>query len=503
MPDTTITKAVNAAWKAGEAFKDIAPPSKYMAYLLTIFFIKYISDLPKGLEDTELPEDGVHELAGKVLTRAGGRFLLPSDCTFQALYELRHTPGNAARIDAALANLSRHNVKTLEGVFEAIQFSALPSDNESLRDEALRSLLEVFWKPGLKLAPLLREQPDYVGKIFELLLHRFATVADRTEEAFHTPPALVDLMARLASPEAGETIYDPACGSGSALIQCGKYIRERKNSKDYALYGQERSETMLALAKMNLLIHGEDCHRLEHGDVIQNPKHLVDQNTLQQFDVVISNPPYSIEHWPYELAQKDPFERFKFGIPPKTRGNYALILHMIASMKPQSGRTAVIVPQGVLFRGASEADIRQKLIQGNLVDAVIGLPEKLLYNTPIPVSVLILRMDKVDTNVLFIDASEDCVYGRTQNTLAPEHIGSIVETYKKRLSVPSLSSLVGKEKILANESNLSIALYVDRPQKNAIRDVAAVNKEREHIKKTLRELDRQISETLRSMGHDI
>jgi len=503
MPDTTITKAVTAAWKSGEAFKDIAPPNGYMPYLLTIFFIKYISDLPRGVEDAEFPESGGHDSVGEVTIRAGGRFVLPSDCTFHALYDQRHIPDNAARIDAALAKLTRNNVKTLEGIFDTIHFSGLAPNDESLRDEVLRSLLEAFAKPGLKLATLLSEQPDRVGEVFELLLHRFALAAGRTEAAFHTPPELANLITELVSPGAGETVYDPACGSGSFLIRCAKYIQEHENTKDYRLYGQERTENVSALAKINLLIHGEDCDHLEHGDVIQNPKHLVNKNKLQQFDVVVSNPPYSIESWPYEFAQHDPFGRFGFGVPPKTRGNFALILHMIASMKDRSGRTAVIVPQGVLFRGANEADIRKKLIQDNLVDAVIELPEKLLYNTPIPLSVLILRRDKVDSNVLFVDASEDYVYGRTQNSLASEHIGVIAETYRIRRSVPGRSSLVGNEKIMANAANLSIALYVERPKKNVIRDVAAVNKERKRIKKNLSALDLQISETLRSMGYDI
>jgi type I restriction enzyme M protein len=201
-------------------------------------------------------------------------------------------------------------------------------------------------------------------------------------------------------------------------MKCGRLIRQRTGSRKYALYGQEAIGSTWALAKMNMFLHGEDNHRIEWGDTIRNPKLLDSTASLKHFDIVVANPPFSLEKWGFEGAEADKFSRFRRGLPPRTKGDYAFILHMVETMKPGTGRMAVVVPHGVLFRGAAEGRIRQKLIEENLLDVVIGLPEKLFYGTGIPAAVLVFRKNKADDKVLFIDASRDFEAGKNQNVLA-------------------------------------------------------------------------------------
>ena len=197
-------------------------------------------------------------------------------------------------------------------------------------------------------------------------------------------------------------------------MKCGRKVREHHNSKQYALYGQEAIGSTWSLAKMNMFLHGEDNHKIEWGDTLRNPKLLDTNGQLLKFDIVTANPPFSLDKWGHDEAEHDQFGRFKRGIPPKTKGDFAFILHMIETLKAKTGRMAVIVPHGVLFRGSSEGKIRQKLIEENLLDAVIGLPEKLFYGTGIPAAILVFSKAKTDENVLFIDASRDFKSGKTK-----------------------------------------------------------------------------------------
>jgi type I restriction enzyme M protein len=252
---------------------------------------------------------------------------------------------------------------------------------------------------------------------------------------------------------------------------------------------------------MNMFLHGEDNHRIEWGDTIRNPKLLDSEDRLKHFDVVVANPPFSLEKWGHDSAEADRFGRFRRGIPPKTKGDYAFVLHMVETLKPRTGRMAVVAPHGVLFRGGAEGTIRQKLIEENLIDAVIGLPEKVFFRTGIPAAVLVLRKSKPDDKVLFIDASREFTAGKKQNQLTEKNIAKIVETYRKRQTVEKYAYLASLKRIEENDFNLNIPRYVDMYEPEATIDLAAVRNERASLKAQLIELEGKMDRYLKELGY--
>lgn len=251
---------------------------------------------------------------------------------------------------------------------------------------------------------------------------------------------------------------------------------------------------------MNMFLHSEDNHRIEWGDTIRNPKLTDKQGNLLKFDIVTANPPFSLDKWGYEEAGQDRFQRFVRGLPPKTKGDYAFISHMIATLKDGTGRMGVVVPHGVLFRGAAEGKIRQKLIEENLLDAVIGLPEKLFYGTGIPAAILIFRKDKTDDSVLFIDASQEFKAGKNQNTLTSENITKIHRTYQARQAVEKYAYLADFAELKENDFNLNIPRYVDTFEAEEKIDLNAVRTERLALQQELAELEEKMAGYLKELG---
>ena len=430
------------------------------------------------------------------------RFVLPLEASFYALYNQRHSPGNGERIDKALHAIEEANITKLRDVFQDISFNSNKLGDEQQKNDILRHLMEDFAKPELDLRPSRVGQLDVIGNAYEFLIKNFASTSGKKAGEFYTPPEVSTLMARLMAPQEGDEICDPTCGSGSLLMKCGRLVRASTGSRRYALYGQEAIGSTWALAKMNMFLHGEDNHRIEWGDTIRNPKLLDGTASLKHFDIVVANPPFSLEKWGFEGADFDKFSRFRRGVPPRTKGDYAFILHMIETMKPGSGRMAVVVPHGVLFRGAAEGRIRQKLIEENLLDVVIGLPEKLFYGTGIPAAVLVFRKNKTDEKVLFIDASRDFEPGKNQNLLRETDLQRILDTAAKRQSVARYSHLATPAEIAENDFNLNIPRYVDTYVEEAQIDLMALRNERGQLKSELASLEVQMEAYLKELGYE-
>ncbi len=366
----------------------------------------------------------------------------------------------------------------------------------------MRHLLEDFAKPELNLKPSRVGTLDVIGNAYEYMIKNFAASGGQKAGEFYTPPEVSDLMAELLEPQPGDSICDPACGSGSLLMKCGRKIVANFGSRQYALYGQEAIGSTWSLAKMNMFLHGEDNHKIEWGDTIRNPKLLDKNGNLMLFDIVTANPPFSLDKWGHDDAENDKFSRFRRGIPPKTKGDYAFILHMIETLKPNTGRMGVVVPHGVLFRGSSEGQIRQKLIEENLLDAVIGLPEKLFYGTGIPAAILLFRKDKHDTHVLFIDASRECKAGKNQNLLTAENIRKVLETYQTGKSVEKYAYLASLAEIRENDYNLNIPRYVDTFEEEETIDLMAVRRERLQLQQQLAALETEMAGYLQELGYE-
>ena len=284
-------------------------------------------------------------------------------------------------------------------------------------------------------------------------------------------------------------------------MKCGRKVVKNHGSKHYALYGQEAIGSTWSLAKMNMFLHGEDNHKIEWGDTIRNPKLLNQNGDLMLFDIVTANPPFSLDKWGHDQAENDPFHRFHRGVPPKTKGDYAFISHMIETLKPVTGRMGVVVPHGVLFRGSSEGKIRQQLIDENLLDAVIGLPEKLFYGTGIPAAILIFKKHKSDDSVLFIDASREYRSGKNQNSLSADNIAKIVATYQTRANVDKYAFVASLKDIQDNDYNLNIPRYVDTFEEEAEIDLMAVRAERVQLQSELAVLESQMAQYLEELGY--
>lgn len=493
-----INKAV---WGACDTFRGTVDPSIYKDFILTMLFLKYISDVHRDKhEELSKQFDGNEQMIEAMM--GSQSFKIPAGATFWDLYEKRHEAGNGTRIDTALHAIEEANGAKLKNVFQDISFNTDKLGDEKQKNEILRHLLEDFGKEKLDLRPSRVGTLDVIGNAYEYLIKNFAASSGKSAGEFYTPAEVSDLLAVLLNPQPGDQICDPACGSGSLLMKCGKQVQKNHNgSKNYALFGQEAIGSTWSLAKMNMFLHGEDNHRIEWGDTIRNPKLQDSNGGLLHFDVVTANPPFSLDKWGHENAADDTWGRFERGVPPKTKGDYAFILHMIETLKPQTGRMGVVVPHGVLFRGAAEGKIRTKLIEENLLDAVIGLPEKLFFGTGIPAAILIFKKHKNTNDVLFIDASREFQSGKNQNKLTEEHLTKIVDTYGNRETVDKYAYLASLDEIKENDYNLNIPRYVDTFEEEEEIDLMAVRSERLQLQNQLSELETKMEGYLKELGY--
>ncbi|WP_447862517.1 type I restriction-modification system subunit M [Enterobacter ludwigii] len=491
-------------WGVCDIFRGTISPDTYKDFILTMLFLKYISDVWQDHYDGYKKEYGDEpELIEEMMKNE--RFVLPKEASFYALYERRNEPGNGERIDEALHAIEEANGTKLKdagkSVFQDISFNTDKLGEEKQKNGILKDLLVEFANPELNLKPSRVGGLDVIGNAYEYLIGKFAANSGQKAGEYYTPPEVSELMAELLDPQPGDTICDPACGSASLLMKCGRKVVQHHGSKQYELYGQEAIGSTWSLAKMNMFLHGEDNHKIEWGDTIRNPKLLDKNGDLMLFDVVTANPPFSLDKWGHDDVENDKFGRFRRGLPPKTKGDYAFILHMIETMKPKTGRMGVVVPHGVLFRGSSEGKIRQKLIEENLLDAVIGLPEKLFYGTGIPAAILIFKKQKVDDNVLFIDASREFKPGKNQNQLTDENIRDVVKAYQNGDNIDKYAHIANLQEIRNNDYNLNISRYVDTFEEEKQIDLMIIHAEREQLKGQLAALEDQMALYLKELGY--
>lgn len=486
-------------WAACDTFRGVIDAAGYKDYILTFLFIKYVSDVWKDHYEAYKEELGDDE---KRIQRKmeRERFVLPENCSYDYIYANRNESNVGEIIDKALAKIEDANKEKLEGVFRNISFNSEANLGQTKdRNRRLKNLIEDFADPVLDFRPSRfngeKQQEDVIGNAYIYLISMFASDAGKKGGEFYTPREVAILLAKLVGAKKGDRIYDPACGSGSLLLQ----VANETHSTDYALYGQEVNGSTWALAKMNMFLHGADNANITWGDTINSPK-LIEKDNLMKFDVVVANPPFSLDKWGAEHADADPYKRFARGVPPKTKGDYAFILHMIESAYKDKGRVGVIVPLGVLFRSSSEGKIRQQLIDENLLDAVIGLPTNLFFGTGIPAAILIFDRGKKDKNVLFIDASREFEDGKNQNKLRDKDIQKVVDTYKARKDVEKYAHLANLDEIKENEYNLNIPRYVDTFEEEEEIDIKAVQKEIEGLEGELVTVRKKMSEYLKELG---
>ncbi|HVU44480.1 MAG TPA: type I restriction-modification system subunit M [Terracidiphilus sp.] len=502
MPDDFDQSHINTiVWRACDTFRGAVDPSEYKNYILTMLFLKYLSDLWKDLKrEYATKYKGDTQRIQRALARE--RFVVPEDCDFDHLFARRDAANIGELINIALEKIEDVNKAKLENVFRNVDFNSEPALGQTKeRNRRLKHLLEDFNDPRLDLRPSRVGHRDVIGDVYEYLIGQFAAGAGKKAGEFYTPPEVSTLVAKLVKPNAGDRICDPACGSGSLLIRVAKEVKDDsgKPSKNFSLFGQESNGSTWALCRMNMFLHEQDAARVEWCDTITNPK-LVEDDKLMKFNVVVANPPFSLDKWGADFAGHDPHGRFWRGIPPKSKGDYAFITHMVETALADDGRIGVIVPHGVLFRGGSEGLIRQKLIEENLLEAVIGLPTNLFFGTGIPAAILIFHKGRKTTDVLFIDASREFADDKKQNRLRPGDIEKIVGTYDKFKSVPKYAHRAKRIQIEENEFNLNMPRYVDTSEEEEEIDIVALQAEIESLETELATTRNKLTEHLIALG---
>ncbi len=502
-----MTKPINQEeinmiiWKACDTFRGAVDPSEYKNYILTMLFVKYLSDLWKERRaHYERLYGGNPQRVERAIAKE--RFVVPPESDFDFLYSRREAPNIGELINIALENIERANITKLEGVFRNVDFnseSALGETRE--RNRRLKSLLEDFKNESLDLGDDRPKRNDIIGDVYEYLIGRFAAGAGKKAGEFYTPQEVSTLLARLVRPKPGDRICDPACGSGSLLIRVAKEIKEPNGtpSNNYQLNGQESNGSTWALCRMNMFLHGMDAARIEWCDTITNPKLIVDDK-LMRFDIVVANPPFSLDKWGAEYAAHDRFHRFWRGVPPKSKGDFAFITHMVEIAVEGTGKVGVIVPHGVLFRGGSEGTIRQKLVEENLLEAVIGLPENLFFGTGIPAAILLFNKCKKTTDVLFIDASRDYLDEKKQNRLREQDIDRIVNAFCAFRDEPRYAHRAALEEIQENGFNLNIPRYVKSPSEESEVNIPELQSEIEELERQLVATRAEMALALKELG---
>lgn len=503
LSQTEINRIV---WNACDTFRNVIDPSQYKDYILTMLFVKYVSDLWK--EKQKFYADKYNNDKQRV-ERAlrNERFAVPEHSTFDYLYEQRNAANLGELINIGLEALEDANRAKLEGVFRNIDFNSEGNLGQTKdRNRRLKNLLSDF--SALDLQPSHLEDGDVIGDAYEYLIENFASDAGKKAGEFYTPRQISVLLAKLIAPEAGNRICDPTCGSGSLLVRVAREV----GSNNFSLYGQEMNGSTWALCRMNMFLHEMDNATIEWGDTINNPR-LIEGDDLMKFHVVVANPPFSADKWGAENAMTDQFNRFHRGVPPKSKGDYAFISHMIETTYEDVGRVGVIVPHGVLFRGSSEGAIRKRLIEDNLLEAVVGLPANLFFGTGIPAAILIFNKAKdKNTDVLFIDASREYEAGKNQNRLRDADITHVVNTYKAFKKAQPLETEEGivieakyayratQAEIMGHDYNLNIPRYVDTFEEEAPIDIAATQASINELKKELAQIENKMNEYLKELG---
>lgn len=467
-------------WDACDTFRGVVDAGEYKNYILTMLFIKYLSDTyEEKYEAYSKQFDGNETRIKRALEKES--FVLPEGCHFNDIYKQKEEKNIGEIIDIALEKIENANKEKLENVFRNVSFNSEANLGKTQsRNARLKHLLDDFNNPKLNMRKSNIGDMDVIGSAYEFLIANFAAGAGKKAGEFYTPSEVSQLLAMLVKPEKGARIYDPTCGSGSLLIRCAEQLT-KKGINDFQIYGQEITGATWALAKMNMFLHGFDRSVIENGDTIRNPIHL-EKDELMKFDVVVANPPFSLDKWGLEEAQNDSFKRFEYGIPPASYGELAFVQHMIASLN-DNGRCAVVLPHGVLFRGSSEQKIREGLIKDDLLEAVIGLPTNLFFGTGIPASVMVFNKKKPTNRknkVLFINADLEFQEGKNQNKLRFEDMNHIVTNYTEfkteglyRHEDKHYSRVVDIKEIEENDFNLNIRRYADTSAPPEIFDVKA------------------------------
>ena len=455
MNSVNLNQLESHLWEAANILRGPVDAADFKTYVFPLLFFKRISDVHDEEYRAALAEsDGDDEYA---LFPQNYRFQIPDACRWQDVRAVAANVGQA--LQKAMRGIEKANPETLYGIFGDAQWT----NKDRLSDALLRDLIEHFSRIDLGNQAA---QADILGQSYEYLIKKFADATNKKAGEFYTPRSVVRLMVNILDPREGESIYDPACGTGGMLLEAILHVKANHGDDRTLwgkLFGQEKNLTTSAIARMNLFLHGAADFQVVRGDTLRNPAFFSGDN-LATFDCVIANPPFSLEKWGEEVWTSDPYGRNFAGMPPGKSGDYAWVQHMIKSMAPKTGRMAVVLPHGALFRMGAEGAIRKKILGMDLLEAVIGLGPNLFYGTGLAACILVFRQRKVKdrrNKVFILDASKEFKTGRAQNELLPEHVERIYGWVRDFKDVAGVARVVALDEIASNDHNLNIPRYVE------------------------------------------
>jgi len=448
----TLSVLENWLFAAADKLRGPIDAADFKTYIFPLLFFERICDVYDEEFQQALAQAGgdIEEAS----FRENYRFLIPEGCHWKDVRE--HTENVGHAIAYAMRGIEKANPSTLYEIFGDAQWA----NKQRLSDELLKDLIEHFSMHNLSNSSV---EPDIAGRAYEYLIKKFADESNKAAGEFYTPRAIVRLMTMILKPKEGESVYDPACGTGGMLLEAFHYVQSHGGNINLLhLYGQEKNLTTSSIARMNLILHGLEDFTIIRGDTLRLPA-FFEGDSLSNFDCVIANPPFSLKRWGEEIWENDPYGRNFAGMPPRSYGDYAWVQHMIKSMVRPRGRMTIVLPQGALFRKGAEGKIRSRLIEMDLLEAVIGLGPNLFYGTPLAACILVFRASKDQKNrqkVLFVDASSRYKKGRSQNELLDEHVDWIYSCYQSMQSIPGMTRIATVDEIRANDYNLNISLYI-------------------------------------------
>ncbi len=439
-------------WGAANILRGMIDAADFKQYIFPLLFFKRISDVWDEEYEAAMEESGGDMTYAEF--RENHWFDIPSGCHWKNIRSKSVDVGK--HLQNALRKIENANFEQLHDVFGDAQWT----NKKRMSDEKMLNLIEHFSKMDLSLKNVPH---DIMGEGYEYLIKKFADDSGHTAAEFYTNRTVVKLMTMITDPQPGESVYDPTCGSGGILLNSALHLKEQKKEyRTLKLYGQELNLITSAIARMNMFMHNVDEFQIVQGDTLDNPQ-LLENDEMRKFDMIMATPPYSVKRWNQQKWMNDPYGRNIWGTPPQGCADYAFQQHIIKSLKPDTGRCVVLWPHGVLFRDA-ESELRKKMIEADLVDAVIGLGKNLFYNSSMESCLLVCRLKKPKERkgkIIFIDARNEVRLERSNAWLEPQHIKKIADTYWKFKGVDGFGKVVGKEDVLRNyDGNLSVQLYV-------------------------------------------
>jgi type I restriction enzyme M protein len=480
-------------WGAANILRGLIDAADFKQYIFPLLFFKRISDLWDEEYQQALADSGGD------LTYAGfgeqHRFQIPKGCHWD---EVRKKTANVgAALQKALNGVEKANFDMLHDVFGDAQWT----NKRRMSDEKMLDLIEHFSKHRLSVAEVPH---DMMGQGYEYLIKKFADDSGHTAAEFYTNRTVVKLMTMITDPQPGESIYDPTCGSGGILLNSALHVKEQgKEYRTLKLYGQELNLITSAIARINMFMHNVEEFDIVQGDTLDSPQ-ILDNDELKKFDVIMANPPYSVKRWNHDKWMKDPYGRNIWGTPPQGTADYAFQQHIMSSLKPDTGRSVTLWPHGVLFRDA-ESGIRKKMIEGDYVDAVIGLGKNLFYNSSMESCLLVCRMQKPKERkgkIILINAVNEVHLERSSAWLEKDHIKKIADVYLSFKDVDGFAKVVTINQVLENNGNLSIPLYVKIANEAQQGSMKGTLKEIKQMQEAINASMENLFEQLENLGVD-